>query len=341
MKILRNKLVDEFEGIPLNGVRRKAFNEFNNGVYLKKIKINKVTNCFCGSTDFLALSSYDRFGLPFGTQICNSCGLVTQTIRIDESSMPYFYENIYWPLIAGKEGNYFTFEKEIHPNPFFLEEMNFNKNILKIFEVGCGAGNKIINLSKLLEKKGLIVKKYGVDYSENALKVAKSRGITGAKGGINSLSKFGKADIVILSHVFEHFTDLRTSMDEVRNLMHEESYLYIEVPGINDLENKREYQYSYQMYSVLAHTFNFSLRSLTNVLNIGGFELIKGDEYVRSLFKISEKHFSSSDFISAHSETIEALKRAKKKNIKFNSFRKNFLVSYLIKILKTLLARDT
>ena len=42
-------------------------------IYLQEIKFKKVSKCFCGSR-FEQLSRFDRFGLPFGTQICRSCG---------------------------------------------------------------------------------------------------------------------------------------------------------------------------------------------------------------------------------------------------------------------------
>ncbi len=341
MNLFQTKYVTESEGIPLNGVRRRAFNKLNQDIYSKKIKVNKIEECFCGASNFLAISQLDRFGLPFGSQICKSCGLVTQTIRIDESSMKHFYENIYWPLIEGKEGNYFTFPKETHSDPFFSSQIDFEKEEISIFEVGCGAGNRILNLSSILEKKGYKVDKFGCDYSINALKEAQTRKINTVQGGMKDLTKLGKADIVILSHVFEHFTDLKVAMAQLKMLVHDESYIYIEVPGINDLENKKEYKYNYQMYSVLAHTYNFSLRSLTNVLNYGGFELISGDEFVRSLFKLSKKDSLESSFISAFSDTMIALEKANIKSEKYKRFRNSFVVNYLIKIIKAFLARDT
>jgi 2-polyprenyl-3-methyl-5-hydroxy-6-metoxy-1,4-benzoquinol methylase len=341
VKLFQTKYVTEFEGIPLNGVRRHAFNKLNQDIYSQKIKINQIKECFCGASNFLALSQLDRFGLPFGSQICKSCGLVTQTIRIDESSMKYFYESIYWPLIEGKEGNYFTFSEESHSDPFFSSQMNFEKKEITIFEVGCGAGNRILNLSSIFEKKGYVVDKCGCDYSINALKVAQNRKIKTVQGGMKDLANLGKADIVILSHVFEHFTDLKHAMSELEKLVHDKSFIYIEVPGINDLENKKEYKYNYQMYSVLAHTYNFSLQSLTNVMNYGDFELITGDEFVRTLFKLSKKDSLKSEFISAFSDTMVALEKANVKSEKYKRFRNSYFVNYLIKIIKAFLDRDT
>ena len=82
-------------GMPLNVVRRRAVNEFNEMVYFEEIKLEIVNQCFCGSSNFELLSRYDRYGFPFGTQICRNCGLISQTINIAEESMEKFYDNSY------------------------------------------------------------------------------------------------------------------------------------------------------------------------------------------------------------------------------------------------------
>ena len=86
----------------------RAFNLFNEMVYQGVIQIDSVDFCFCGESDFARLSRFDRFGLPFGTQICRSCGLITQTLRMKSESLPLFYERIYWPLITGDTPDYTT-----------------------------------------------------------------------------------------------------------------------------------------------------------------------------------------------------------------------------------------
>ena len=53
---------------------------------------------------------------------------------------------------------------------------------------------------------------------------------------------------------------------------------------LDDKTNKSEYLYDYQDYSVLAHIHNFSLDTLSLVFKNFGFDLIKGNEYVRSVF---------------------------------------------------------
>ena len=48
----------------------------------------------------------------------------------------------------------------------------------------------------------------GCDYSDDALVIAASKGIRTLRGGMDELLQAGQADVLILSHVFEHFPDL-------------------------------------------------------------------------------------------------------------------------------------
>jgi len=333
------KFQSESEGMPLNNIRRKAFNDFNEAIFQGIIKINNIETCFCSSQKFQQLSRLERFGLPFGTQICKACGLITQTKRIDVHSMPFFYEEIYWPLVIGLEGGFLTPAKEDEVEPYILQFVDSKKSHLKLFEIGCGSGTRISSIAQHLSEQDFSVAMYGCDYSSEALSLAKTKGINTIHGGMEELQTFGKADILILSHVFEHFTDLGSEMENLHSLIGDDSLIYIEVPGVNDLPNKKEYLYDYQMYNVLAHTYNFSLRSLTNVLGKGGFELIKGDEFVRSVFKKSQTETINFQIQSAYDETIEALKLAKIKRDKFMKLRSNKIYLYVISILKSLLGR--
>jgi len=324
------------EGMFLNKIRRDALNKLNKMVYFEEIKVDQVKNCFCGHNKFNILSQYDRFGLPFGTKICLNCGLITQNIRIHPDSMPIFYQDIYWDLVKGEDPDYQTPLKKNHSLGFINDFMNsFNKKKINIFEVGCGAGDKIISLSKILKEKGYMPDLYGCDYNLEALKVAKNKGLNTLVGGMNELKKIGKADILILSHIFEHFPNLNESMKEIYELTHEDTLIYIEVPGVKDLKNKKEYFYDYQDYNVLAHTYNFSLTTLSNVMGKGGFKNIYGDEFVRSIFKRD----NNTNFVLKNDfkNIIESLKEANIKYERLNKFRNNTFIKYLKNLIKAIL----
>jgi len=333
------KAYEKTIGMNLSKERRAAFNKFNEYVYHKKIILDKVKVCFCGCKKFEDLSKFDRFGLPFGTKICLECGLINQTVRINPKSMELFYEEIYWPLVLGstKKTNFLTKGKKDESQSYILSFIDQTKSDIIIFEVGCGSGERISKLSKELKQKGKSVTSYGADYSDDVLLEAKGKGINTIKGGFEELSKYGKADILILSHLFEHLPDLHAALRDISLLIHDDSLIYIEVPGVKDLYQKKEYLYSYQLYNVLAHTYNFTLTTLTNVMGVGGFTCVAGDEFVRSVFKRgSINKLQKNDYV----DTMKFLKLAEKNNKKILKQREKFGKNYFKNILKQILKLD-
>jgi SAM-dependent methyltransferase len=333
--------INTFNGgfVPLQGSRRKAFNQFNEMVYSGAIKTEIVEVCFCGEVNFEILGRYDRFGLPFGTKICKSCGLITQTRRINPESLPVFYEKIYWPLVSSSD-NFLTAPKKDETLSYVLKHLQGYDSEVRVFEVGCGSGGRIAKLRDELLLAGHKVSAYGCDYSSDAINLAVKKDIRAIHGGMNELRVAGKADILILSHVFEHFPDLALALEQIEMLIHEKSIIYIEVPGVLDLENKKEYLFDYQLYCVLAHTFNFSLDTLCKVMSSRGFQLIEGDEYVRAVFRKGPKIVKKDESPSAYEKTINSLFRA---NVKYQALarkRNNWFIRRLRNIAKALLGQE-
>ena len=144
--------------------------------------------------------------------------------------------------------------------------------------------------------------------------------------------------MIFSSHIFEHFVDIKDSLNLIEKLTHHDTLIYVEVPGVADLSNKPEYMYDYQDYSVLAHIHNFSLGSLANVFSRYGFKLIKGTEYVRAIFS---KNVESPQPVSRnpYSEIMDALKRAREKHLNLQKKLNNPVRKYVKNLVKAVLGR--
>jgi len=338
---MNQQLIKRYSGIgmKMNNVQRAAFNKFNEYVYFNLIKLDIIDKCFCSSNNFELLSKYDRFGLPFGTQICKSCGLITQNIRISDSSMELFYNEIYWDLISG-EAKKIEFSTPPKTDDSSLFIYNFIKNNptknVRIFEVGCGSGDRIYTLSLKLKSDGYDVESYGCDYSDSALDFAKLKNITTIKGGFEEISKYGKADVLILSHLFEHLADLNKALNNIESICHDQTLIYVELPGVLDLQNKKEYMYNYQDYNVLAHTYNFSLSTLAFVFSKNNFELLNGTEFVRAVFRKSINKEVLIDNSNNYNEIIKSLNIAYEKDLLFHKKMNNKYSRYFKNIVKAI-----
>jgi len=330
----------EHQGMPLDVVRRKAVNDLNEMIYDGRVKLQQNYKCFCGSQDFTRLSRLDRYGLPFGTQICCSCGLISQTMSLTEESMDIFYDQIYWPLNHGyvKNGSYATDIGVPDFCTFIAPEIRkrFKKSI-KIMEIGCGQGDKLTYLQKEL-KVDYDITVLGCDYSNEAILAARQNGIVASQGGIEVLLDKGPADVVILSHLFEHVVDLKKFLSQIEKISHEETLVYVEVPGVIDLKNKPEYEYDYQDYCVVAHIHNFSLSTLVNIFESRSFLALKGTEFVRLIVSKSGDKLSLAS-PDPYSEIIEALNSADEKHLKWKAKYRNPVRKYLVNIAKAVLGR--
>ena len=327
--------------VPLDGTRRRALNLFNYYVYTNEIKIEKVKNCICNCNKFETLNLFDRYGLPFGSQICTDCGLISQTIRINPNCLKKFYQEIYWDLISGDtKQTFLTPTKHDETKPFILNFIPRDLKEINLIEIGCGSGDRLCSVIRALESDK-IVNAFGCDFSEDALNIAKNKKIKTVLGDIKDISKLGvKADVVIMSHILEHLPDLNNAMEELKEITKIDSLIYVEVPGVGDLKNKSEYLYDYQLYSVLAHTFNFTLDTLTNVMNSGGFELIDGDEYIRAVFKRTNNQKPYLKNKETYLNTINFINQANLKCQSFDKKKFNKIYRYLKNIIKAVLGRS-
>lgn len=311
-----NGMFPFFKGIEMIETKKLYYFKLLKHIFDGKYHLEKVLRCYCSSTDLELLSIQDRFALPFGSKICKTCGLIQQSPRLSGKDLPDFYDEIYWGLILDLDKNEMsTVDRKIlsYLDEYVLEK--FKNKTATVIEIGCGSGLKLEEIKKLFEINHIQVNVLGCDYSENAIKKAKEKHIEVYKGGVNSL--IGKtADIVILSHVVEHFNDIKAEFEEIKKLLKTESYLYIEVPGVGDLVNKSEYGYNYLVYSVMAHTYNFNLTSLRSVIEPLGFEFIAGDEYVRSIFCFNPSHRFAVDVSRNYEQTMSSIQKAEEKRMK-------------------------
>lgn len=254
------------------------------------------TCSMCRSSRLETLAEMDRFALPFRADICCDCGLIMCSPRLSEKDLPRYYKEVYVPLILGRL-NLQQLKHLVNPRQGkiiynFCQPVlsGLSKKILTVAEIGCASGHNLYQFGMQARTQGLSCQLVGCEYSEYFNEYAeKELGIRYIIGGCSDLIEQGvTADILILSHVFEHFVDLHSVKKQLQRLMTSEGLLYIEVPGILDLKNKFEYNCDFLHYRVHAHIHDFSLTTLRNVLS-PEFVLIDGTEYCRSIFKKAQR----------------------------------------------------
>lgn len=278
----------KFDGIPasrLNSLRHCYRKKFLKLIYKGQIRLIRCLECPCGSNNFLKIAAKDRFGLPFQNLICKQCGLLVLNPQISEISLSKYYNEIYHPLIVGTTHGSLL-EDLVHErqgeNIFNFVKDDLNKSTINVCEVGCAGGSNLKLFSEIAKTHAIRCNLYGSEYEDHYATKAKEIGLSITTESIESLSNFGvNFDIIILSHVLEHFTNIKKALKLFRNLLNNDGLLYIEVPGLMNLVS---YNNDFINYLVHAHNYNFNLTSLKNLLALNGFKLLKGNEKVQALF---------------------------------------------------------
>jgi SAM-dependent methyltransferase len=275
--------------LSLNKHQLEAIQKFKNKVD-NKYKFEEAV-CLCGATpgssESILIACKDRYGLEVKTWLSLKSGLLWSSPRLDQKGLEAFYDEDYRDIYVGGEELKSTFYiKQIHRGlsikNFVFETASVSlKNDAVVFDIGCGAGGALEAF------RDIGCKVFGCDYGTEYLAYGRQRGLKLVYGGIAAMSEFGKADLIILSHVLEHSSDPLNMLKEAKNLLAEGGCIYINVPGIKNLSG--DYKNNLLLFLQNAHLFHFSKNSLTVVGIKAGLEPIFIDDSVKAVFKESQQ----------------------------------------------------
>lgn len=267
----------------INEQQRLAIDKFKNKVKNHLYELEEVS-CLCGNekNNSILISPIDRYGLDVPTHLCCRCGLIWTSKRLTQTSLEKFYQEDYRAIYVGEpQAPESFFNDQVEHGTiiykFVKDHINLeNLNDITVFEIGCGAGGILIPF----ENANWNV--FGCDLGKEYLEKGREKGLTLEWGEAKVLKKYGKADLIILSHVLEHFPDPIHSLNQISKLLKENGYLYIEVPGIFNIHSCYK---DILFFLQNAHLYHFTLTRLIALMNYANFKFIKGDECIHSLFQ--------------------------------------------------------
>lgn len=249
---------------------------------------------------------------------------------MNQLSYNLFYGNEYRNLyttdkIKKKDFFYSQYHRATKIYEVINEKLDLSspKNII---EVGCGSGG----ILHLFKEKGHHVTgcDLGLEYLEYG---KKNWNLDLHHGFLSDLQKDKKADVIIYSHVLEHILDLNKELAVIKDYVHKDTVVYIEVPGFKSVINN--FKSDFGLYFQNAHTFHFSLSSLTNLFRKNGYDIVYGDEYVRALFKINNNISLEKELINDYEGILSNIKTTEKNRTSIkNKFRNLKQKTYLLLI---------
>ena len=249
------------------------------GVY----ELEPVACCVCGQTAAEPLSGRDRHGVQCAVVICRGCGLVRTDPRPTARAFAQYYAAEYYSLEYDQDEPREAFFRSQHARgrgifAYLGQAASLPAAGGRVLEIGCSSGG----ILQYFREQGYAVR--GLDMSEAFVEYGRSRhGLDLRVGTVEQVDAAWRPDLVVYSHTLEHILDPAAELAAVRALLAPGGVLYIQVPGIKSL--RRGYLMDFLAYIQFAHTWHFSLATLTNLLARNGFERIAGDESVNAAFR--------------------------------------------------------
>ena len=282
-KLAKRLCVQSGPILQLNATQTAALSSLQEKLDSRQYEVEQVA-CLCGRDEGQLVARRDRYALPVDTHLCRHCGTMWTSPRLTDDSLSQFYEHDYRSIYVGHAQA---------PDSFFNQQLAKGQAIYefvapalthlrstdgspRVYDVGCGAGGMLIPFR---EQGWQVV---GCDLGSDYLARGRAAGLPLEQGGPSVLQPYGQADLVILSHVLEHLPEPKQSLHEITDLLVDEGFLYIELPGVFRIH--RVYKDTLRFLQN-AHLYHFTLRTLSALLADCGYRLVKGDEQIRALFQ--------------------------------------------------------
>lgn len=332
--ILSNRYIFDEEGIDK---KNSCYHLIKEIIKLTKISNNRnLRKCcpLCNGENASIISERDRYGLPITFLICLKCEFIFSKEYFSENFMLSYYKSTYNKFRGNKTNKQLFLERTNSKAPSF-ERYKFIKKILRdqfhqikvVMEPGCNDGCNLYPFYKNSKEV------YGCDFDDESLSAGRGAGIDILTGGIEKLlSTEKKADLIILSHVLGHVTDLNKFLKDVKRLLKPNGFIYIETPGFKGWWNKikilRKYRKNFLDFIQFEFCYIFDLNSLQSLLANYNLELYYGDEYIKSIFKFSDNAKNNKDYIYKKKKSnIDYLLNMEKRYLKF-LFLKNKILNF-------------
>ena len=252
-------------------------------------------SCPCGKSAGEVLATRDSFGLPLGTILCESCGLIRSSPRLTADSYGEFYGNHLFKRLylqkCDEKTSYEDFEKSYFEGSVargheileivkpYLASLGRKSNCeIKILEIGCGpAGILVPFIREGYECLGL-------DIDDRFVNPARESGIEIRVGRLSDFSDLQNLDLIITNHYLEHVSDLNAEIIGYKNALKANTGLvFVGVPGLRSLDFGM--QNDFLMLIQFAHTYIYDLFTLDALFNKFGFKRRFGNHVIDAIYQ--------------------------------------------------------
>lgn len=252
---------------------------------------NKHTNCLiCKKSNLLDLTDFTKTGLTK----CTKCGFVfAKQIPTEQELIEYYNgygRNDYLSPITIKRYNE------------LLDKFEKFRKTNKILDVGCGIGYFL----EVAKKRGWEV--YGTEYTEEALTICNSKGITMKEGKlIDNMFDCNNFDVITSFEVLEHINNPLEEIELFHKFLRSGGLVYLTTPNFNSLL-RYKLKEKYDVITYPEHLSYFTPRTLNNLFNSCGFKKLNIQTTGISLTRLKTSSGKTSQAYISESSDDEKLR---------------------------------
>ena len=206
---------------------------------------------------------------------CTNCGLIYVDMEATQNDF-----NKYYSSPVSNPFGYYELYGEEHTNNYFNDILNkfkdkINENSYILDHAG-GSGDFV----KFLHSKGYKNAEM-LEISEKCAEIGKTKGVkTVLADGCKDIPELHKKyDLITMVHSLEHFSDIKSVIENAKKMLKDDGYLYIEVPDAEKYSNTDSVPYT--MYT-FEHIYHFTKDTMENLGRAYGLKILDKGQFFKA-----------------------------------------------------------
>lgn len=241
---------------------------------------------------------------------CEKCGFIFGDTNVTQIVLDNYYENLskYEDKSISTGGGYTIHDKNRLKSAANYISSKFQNKEIAIVDIGCAIGG----LLEQLRNEGF-VNLTGIDPSISCVEITRSEKKCKCYHSslFNLKEDYGKYDLIILSHVWEHILDLKSAITSIEKILKPNGFIYIECP--NAMLYKDVIHAPFQEFNT-EHINHFTEQAFINYFGINNYECIdvgnriiqiaSGEDY-NAVYGIFQKNIVDNNYSIEFDSIIE------------------------------------
>lgn len=214
-------------------------------------------------TDFLLCKDFLLSGETFTIVKCNNCGFTFTNPRPFANELGKYYKSTDYISHSNSRKGFFNTIYQLVRNYTLKKKCELIKHKVStgsLLDIGCATGEflntmktrgwKVTGIEPDDQVRNTALENYGLDvYEETAL----------------NLLPANSFDIITMWHVLEHVPNLNERIEQCKNLLKPDGYLFIAVPNSESYDSEL-YKEFWAAYDVPRHLYHFSKETMKRLL---------------------------------------------------------------------------